>query len=395
MLALAAPLHATTVTIGWDPNPEPDVTGYIVHWGSQSHVYTASQAVGRVTSWVTPDLASGRTYYFAVQAVNVDGLMSPLSEEVSISPGTTSRRFVTGDFDGDGKAHAAVFRRSTGEWYVRGITGVQFGMRGDIPVPGDYDGDLKMDVAVYRPSTGVWWILSSSNASTTCVQWGNPGSRDVPLPADYDGDGKTDVAIYRPETGVWWLLKASANFSYSSARTLQWGNPGSEDVPVPGDYDGDGRADLAIWRPGTGVWWLLRSSSDYSYAGARTVQWGVGAERDVPVPADYDGDGTTDIAVWRPRTGTWWVLRSRDEYSWGTALTVQWGVGSLEDVPVPADHDGDGRADLAIYRPGSASWYVRCSAGEYTTYWNFQYGDRSQGDVPVGPGIVNPSLFLN
>jgi hypothetical protein len=128
------------------------------------------------------------------------------------------------------------------------------------------------------------------------------------------------------------------------------------DLPVPGDYDGDGKADVAVYR--SGDWWILLPGSVNGYM---MVSWG--GPGDVPVPADYDGDGKTDVAVYRPSTGTWYVLLSS---SGNTSATVtQWG-GNIGDVPVPADYDGDRKADVAIYRQSNGTWFLLKSAGAWS-----------------------------
>jgi|GEM_PF-321425 len=238
------------------------------------------------------------------------------------------------DYNGDGRSDLAVWRPSTGVWWVHGVVTAQWGRPGDVPVPADYNGDGRADLAVWRPSTGVWWVRGVET-----VQWGLPG--DVPVVADYNGDGRPDLAVWRPSTGIWYVRGVS---------TTQWGRPG--DVPVPADYNGDGRADLAVWRPSTGTWWVH---------GVVTAQWG--KPGDQAVPADYNGDGRADLAVWRPSTGVWWVHG---------VTTAQWG--RVGDVPVPGDYRGDGSADLAVWRPSTGIWWVR---GVVTAQWG------KPGDVPV------------
>ena len=138
---------------------------------------------------------------------------------------------------------------------------------------------------------------------------------DVPLVGDFDGDGKGDLAVFRPSTGDWWY---AASGSGGAQRATHFGANG--DVPVPADYDGDGKTDMAVFRPSTGVWYIL-NSSDYS---ATIVPFGLGTDK--MIPADYDGDGKADIAVFRPSTGIWYILRSSAGF-----LGLQWGIAT--DVP--------------------------------------------------------------
>ena len=220
------------------------------------------------------------------------------------------------------------------------------------------------------PDAQVFYTMRSRDGGQRETQWGAPGDR--PAAADYDGDGRADVAIFRPresgQEGVWWIQRSSDG----GIVRKQWGAVTYGDQPVPADYDGDGKADLAVWRLedpsiARGVWFILRSSDGRMVA----QQWG--ARDDLPVPADYDGDGRADFAVWRPSIGTWFVLGSRD----GAGIARQFGV--VTDVPVPADYDGDGRADFAVWRPSTGEWFVMSSRTGAVT--SVVFG--APGDVPV------------
>ena len=237
--------------------------------------------------------------------------------------GQSGDKIVPGDYDGDGITDTAVFRPTDGTWHIlqsdsQTPIGFQWGLSNDKPVSGDFDGDEKVDIAVFRPSEGNWYIRKSSDGQPIIIGFGV--AEDKPVSADFDGDGKTDIAVYRPSTGTWYWQRSSDG-GYTAQ---QFGV--STDIAVTGDYDGDYKTDLAIFRPSTGEWWIHRSS-DSSYI---VITWG--ASGDDPVHGDYDEDGKTDVAVWTPGTGRWSILRSSD----GVAVEDYFGGGSLGDVPVPA-----------------------------------------------------------
>ena len=282
------------------------------------------------------------------------------------------------DFDGDGKADLSLFRPGNSGWYwLRstdlGATVVQpFGLATDIPTPADFDGDGKADIAVWRdessdPDRANFYILKSSDSTMAIEQFGRTGD-DPTIVGDYDGDGHADLAVYREGSsgGQSYFYYRSVGSAVGSFVTMPWGTTG--DKPVKGDYNADGKSDFAVFRPSNGVWYIAENgTANYQYK-----QWGIATDK--LVPADYDGDGATDAAVYRD--GTWYILQS----SSGTPQYGQFGIAT--DTPTPADYDGDGKADLAVFRAGT--WYLLNSTAGFSAV---QFG--TAGDNPL------PSLFVH
>lgn len=163
-------------------------------------------------------------------------------------------------------------------------------------------------------------------------------------PGDYDGDRKADIAVFRGYEGSWFYLKSSGS---GQMVTLLLG--GETDRPVPGDYDGDLREDWAIYRRAERKWWVFRSSDE-------TVETASMPDIDCtslpgdcrPAPGDYDGDGKTDFAV--TRLGIYNIRRSTNgERMTVPVLSSDAALDNHNDINVPGDYDGDGVADPAIY----------------------------------------------
>jgi hypothetical protein len=254
------------------------------------------------------------------------------------------------DYDHSGTTDFSFWDPSTGDWRHRttsnqegaprseGMVNWGIGSHGDIPTPGDFDGDGVTDRAVYRDSTGTWYIRRSSNLAWYVIPFGLSG--DKPVVNDYDGDSISDIAVWRPSDGNWY-------FWYMGTQQFAAAHFGtSGDRPAPADYDGDLKTDMGVYRPSTGVWYYLKSSNMEFVA----RQWGIDVDK--PMPADYDGDGKADLTVFRPSNQFAYILRSTN------SSVTYYQVGVPGDIPQIGDYDADFVADTGTYRPSNKAWWT-------------------------------------
>ncbi len=237
----------------------------------------------------------------------------------------------------------------------------------------DYDGDGKADPAVYLPAvstpqalqagdeaTGTWKIkLSSANyylITTTLNGLGGPGYASVS--ADYDGDGKADPAVYQETSGRWIILPSTANYSVAVILSQTLGGLGYSAMSA--DYDGDRLADPGVYQRENGDWQVMLSSANYATVELPGLLGGPGY---CAVAADYDGDRLADPAIYGENNGYWiFKLSSIGYFEIALAQTL----GGTGYIPVPADYDGDGLADPAVKSESGNEWIVMFSSGNYT-----------------------------
>lgn len=284
------------------------------------------------------------------------------------------------DFDGDGNADVVWMTRD-GTWYHDTSTGpprrtatpsvlATSAGASSIPVPGNYDGGAKPTPGVVLNVAGGTSSSWVTNGTAGTITFAAPAAQAganaltqliVPVPAAYDGGSKTIPAWYRDSDATWYIqgedpIQFGSGPSAGSSSDTGNLSDFDQDVPVPADYDGDGTADLAVYNPRTGIW-HIRSSK--TLAVTTTTLGGPGW---YPAPGDYDGVHHAQVAVFDaldPVTATLGTFEVQNDTPW---VPDSFGLSSSQiAVPTPADYDGDGKADFSFLTDidgQSPIWYI-------------------------------------
>jgi hypothetical protein len=399
---------------------------------------TLARSTGTSFDAPVPWLRGDFTDHLAAFSADADGdgmadviAIRPRSVDVALSTGTAlaplvpwlGSKFVGregtffADVDGDGRSDG-IRLESDGAWIVRS-TGMGFAAEerwyeGRLQGPSetfaaDADGDGRHDIVAVNPS-GVRVALSTGSGFMPPTTW-------------YTGQFRADVnmtvapepsashAVARPTTvgvfrgvGDWgeWLLRSSntvgdPDVTVSFATTY--------DIPVVGDWDGDGTFTIGIFRParsavnpGEFALWFLRNSN--SPGGTDIPEFVYGAEFDIPVVGDWDGDGQTTVGVYRPPAtkgnqsdeGEWFLRNSNSE---GMADAIFY-FGRTEDAPVAGDWDGDSITTVGLFRRADGQWLLRNRNDAGPPHLVFAYGERD--DLPIagdwnGNGTTTIGVF--
>ncbi len=296
--------------------------------------------------------------------------------------GTGKSNYVKNSIVG-GNINWNIYRNTTGT--PAQTRRIPFGLSTDIPVYGDFDGDLKEDIGVWREGTtaspqSYFYILRSSATSNEFVAqpWGTRG--DVPITGDFDGDGKTDFCVTRRVNNqiVWYILPSGG-----AIRSIFFGVGNDRENPTAADFNGDGRDDLIVTRTDS------NGAMTHYIGDAQTgtlilaQQWGNSNIASAPVLfGDFTGDSRADIAVFygacqmNPTceiAGTWWITQTGSaNYTttkFGVPYNAQTGTG---DRPNYGDYDGDGKFDISVFRSSNNTNYTLSSAtGQiFAQFWD-------------------------
>jgi hypothetical protein len=276
---------------------------------------------------------------------------------------------------------------------------VSWGLPGDVPISGDYDADGKSEIAVVRPSSMIWYIRSTVDGSNVAVQFGLPG--DKPDEGDFNYDGISDISVYRPTEDKFYARYYNRTTGAVTVSSVAMYNAGyrtygaTTEFPASANYNtSNANPELSYFTryyggvgdPRVGWAWYYQPSN---YSGGLVFQYDDWTS--IPVVGNYAGAGSGfDYVKWHPSDGNWTVYTNPGGPVGSLPGSVTQG-GLNGDVPVSGDYDGDGIADLAVWRPSNGVWCIKPSTGNCANiagttpdaYGGCEKQWGVSGDVPV------------
>lgn len=359
-------ISITTTDIGYGP-------------GRSLFHYTESGVIGsrygRVVVYATPD-----------QASKMNSVMGMAGDEIVVSratdagftgttlatlpAGLTWANSVSGDFDGDGRSDSAS-QTDAGTWWVttNPSTGTatprEWGTMAvfQFPTVGDFNGDGKDDIAVRNASNGAWRVFTSTGSafeSTRFGRWNNSLTWTNVLAGDFTGDGKDDLVGQRSDST--WVVAASTGSAFTSA---YWAVFPTGQFGTVGDFNADGRDDVAIRNSNNGAWRVLMSTGS-AFDPVRFGTWDATTTWTNVRGGDFNGDGRSDLLGQRA-DGAWCVSTSTGS----TFTTAEWTFLTIGQFATVGDFNADGLDDVAVRNPTNGAWRLLASTGSSFTSTRF------------------------
>ncbi|MBF8191786.1 fibronectin type III domain-containing protein [Nonomuraea sp. K274] len=370
--------HALHLT--WrEPVDDLGIREYRVYGSTSSGAQGTLLGTTRTPGFTHGPLRAGATWYHRVVAVDLSGRTTDLGQ-VSGRAGTPTRT----DLNRDGRDDALAFTRGgAADVYASLSDGGKFAQDAwkwhdlfatdqEIALTGDFDGDGREDAVTFTRGSAADVYVSLSDGGRFVQQswkWHDyfAAGDEIPAVGDFDGDGRDDVATFTRGTSADVYVALSTGTGFAGSRKWHDRFAQGEEIPAVGDFDGDGRDDVATFTRGTSadVYVSLSSGSVFRQDGWRWHdRFAQGGE--IPAVGDFDGDGRDDVATFTRGTSADVYVSLSDG---GRFVQDGWkwhdGFAGGDQVPGVGDFDGDGRADvIAFTRGDAADVYVATSDGD-------------------------------
>jgi uncharacterized repeat protein (TIGR01451 family) len=229
----------------------------------------------------------------------------------------------------------------------------------------------KTTIGLFRPSDNSFFLRNMNSLGPPDVAFGFGAPGDLPIVGDWDGDGDVTVGLYRPSTSTFFLRNSNA--AGPPDHTITFGDGPGGDLPIAGDWDGNGTWTIGVYRPATSTFFIRNTNS----SGVPNIVVSFGAPGDMPLAGDWDGDGVMTIGLFRP-SGNFFFLRNANT---AAPPDVALSFGAPGDLPLVGDWDGNGTTTIGLFRPSSNFFFLRDANTLGPPDTEFTFG--APGDKPI------------